>query len=721
MINVMWWGSPVSGQGTTVQIGIDMQVASTQNTDTVTLTAYLSCSAGWVSDSYNKLVFYGEIAQTFTNVPVNIKAGQQIQLGQVSKTFTKQPGVEYSVSFGVRLEEFQTGTPSMVVTHIVRPMAYQVPARPAFYVTRQSDNQVALSWSVTSTSEAPISSFTIQRCYNALPWETIATLDGQMRNWIDTAAPGANTVINYQIRANGPGGASPWNLYEHLYMTPGAPASVVGRRDGTNIILEWVNTAVGPAQIEIWEGSTKIATLNPGTTTYTVVNAAQAAAHTYRLRALLGGLVSDFTSSNTVIMASAPLAPTELQPSGQNQPKGATVNLVWRHNPTDTSGQTQFEVQYRFNGAASWTSSGVKTATSSTFALTVGSNSSCEWQVRTTGQDKTKWSPWSNTAAFTIVDRPSVQITSPPTSSTVNSSMLTVEFTSSPTVVFWQATATATGYSQSKTGSSTSPHRVTFTGIPNKATVSVNVTVRTTVDSLPVSRSFTVSYSPPSTPSGSAVWDTARGSININYSEGPLLTGGMETVKLRVLRVDGTGETLVYEDSRPGTTTGQVSGVVTDGLPSLTGAAYVIEAVSKDGATARTRVESGPLQQQAQFLNWGPQAGKVLKVTYNPTLAVSADRQTIVQTFAGHTLPRAVFAEQCTTTYTVGGLLVSDPGLPAARQAQAAVSDLALTDSPVVLRTFDGMVQTGYVSAVKLTRNRWRTWEFSCTHTQAEL
>ena len=99
-------------------------------------------------------------------------------------------------------------------------------------------------------------------------------------------------------------------------------------------------------------------------------------------------------------------------------------------------------------------------------------------------------------------------------------------------------------------------------------------------------------------------------------------------------------------------------------------------------------------------------------------------RGVVEQEFAGHALPRVVFTDRVSRQVDIGGTLAGfyagDTDSTPDEQARMLLDDLAMTDTPVVVRLVTGETFTGYVTGVKASRALWGGWQASLTFVEAE-
>lgn len=156
-----------------------------------------------------------------------------------------------------------------------------------------------------------------------------------------------------------------------------------------------------------------------GTVHWTDTNA-PAGQVTYRARATRpiygddsskGVLYSAYTTSNQVMTATPPLAPTITAPAnGSAWPTGSTVRVAWTPNHPDGSGQSAAQGELTNPDGTTTTIDLNGTATSTTVTASVIGKYS--FRVRTKGVHA-DWGEWSTLTTVTVADPPNVVITGP--------------------------------------------------------------------------------------------------------------------------------------------------------------------------------------------------------------------------------------------------------------------------------------------------------------------
>ena len=121
------WGATVSASGASAQLGFDITYFYGGNDVIVTVKEAIRCTAGWVGDDFNTVRMWGSHVANRSNVPINLSAGQQIELQAVAKTYTRKYGVATTGSVYGDIQGFELGTPSASRAWSVDPLPYLAP------------------------------------------------------------------------------------------------------------------------------------------------------------------------------------------------------------------------------------------------------------------------------------------------------------------------------------------------------------------------------------------------------------------------------------------------------------------------------------------------------------------------------------------------------------------------------------------------------------------
>lgn len=707
------WGS----WDTNARVGVEaVRSSSTTSAETWTVRAYLErrYTTTWDQTGTSKWTLSGAVSGSGT-ISVASGGSLQILLATKSVTINKAYGSTQSKSVTLSVTKFSSYNPgSVTVKFTVAARAYSAPAKPSNVTgSYVAANKVKATWAKVATTGAPVSGFTVAIRREGGTW-SYTKLGSSVTSWTSAVLA---TGYRYQVavRQEGAGGVSAYVESTYVAVTPNAPSNVSAARTNTDdILVSWTgNSSIAGTKFEVWDGDTLVGS-NISGTQWTHVAPSLTSAHQYRVREVINGLYSPYSAySGTVQLLSAPLAPTDLSPNGGALPYGSTVSVSWEHNPVDTTAQTGFEVRYRLN-SGSWTTLSGTTAAKVTLPVsTVASGTEVEYQVRTKGTHA-DFSPWSATASFTMLSRPSLTITMP---TTVTSDSFTATLKSSVTsAVSWEAEIRFNSVVvQTLTGYGVPPIDVEVTGVPNGTSVSVRARIMTQVWSNWItSASRTVSYTPPATPVLFASWDSANAAVvltvaNPDNNTVPVVGNAFER------RYDGGQWQLLTAD--PG-----LDVTVTDYTPALNKhVEYRVGASAETGVIAWSEpvTPTGSFP-PAHYVNFGDGYGQVVVLRYNPEQTISPGLETVeLVYFAGQSTPTALIGEDVSLSRTLGGTLIDKPGQATAREQAQLVKELAHYPGLVLVRTIDHDPVTGIVSGVKLDQLIWGGYQVSLTHTQA--
>lgn len=711
------WGSWANGQaGSKSRLGIDRSTSTTASQVTVSVTVHIEF-AGYYANSSGTLTLSGGHSST-KSVSLVFSGSGTRNLGTFTETFTRPWGSASSQKTYVSISGFAGGNPTSQTSYTLPRRIYSAPATPSSVTASWSKDGVAsLSWSVTGSTSAPVPSVEIVRQSNNNSWGTNASTINQRSGSTTFSNLSRGNRYRWRVRGKNQDATGAWGTSGWVYMRPTDVANVVATRSGSNVNLTWVNRdALDYAGYRIYDNGSLVATLTSGTTSWTHTNPSTSTTHRYSVRAYYGSLEAAHVYSNTVQLLTAPLAPTNLNPTGGYVLAGSSQRVEWDHNSVDTTSQTAYELRVRKKGNTAWTTYSGTTAayrniTVSTFA---GHDEQIEWQVRTKG-DHANYSPWSAIAAFGVVSRPTVTITAPAANATITSGTVQLAVTFSRAPVSYQVElrdgsgATVrdiSGYATSTT------QTVALTQLRTGQTYTARVTATDRVDSVTVSRSFTTDFPQPEPPTAEAWWepDTAEVQIDTTRSlQAPLAS------RVEVERLTGGDWVYVGEwwEFMPIT--------VIDKEAPLSGATYRATSVAVIGSdsirSAPTEFTIGPLTPQADYITFGDTA---LRIVHLPGVQRSSSNTDVhlIDLDDGTPDPVAIFGVKERHTTTVSGLLIDRPGNPAREQAQA-FRELGTYKDLVLLRTIDADPVWGIVTGVTQPRELWGGYAVSFTHTKA--
>lgn len=698
------WGQVQSAQGASVQLGLDFSTATQATSQTVVAIVYLRCTAGYVSDNYNTLVFYGGVSKSISNVNGSISAGQSHELGRASFTVPRLHGRANSYTVGARLDGYTVGTPSVTKDGSVPAAGYNSPARPLLYVTRQSDSRVQITWDATPDPGAPVHGFNLEQREDGGTWRRIMnTADGTLRGWTDTSVSRGH-VYDYRVRAVGPGGESEWNTYNGLYMTPFAPASVVVARDGQDVVVTWANRGVGDYTTHVWLGDTTAGAANlsgpldPGVNSFRATGLDVTKEYVFTVGHITPDGLSATTVSNTVRLLAAPLAPTNLAPNGTFEPTNTPIKFTWSHTPTDGTAQSRYEFRYRTSPTGSWYAT-ASSSSASSYSRSMSTTGTYEWQVRTWGQDTTKPSEWSQIATVHLQARPSASWVGLP--SKVTSDRVAATFTDSISGEHqFEVELVINGRIMRKvTGTKERGNRsLMFTALPNGASCQLRVRVLDMVWSNWTTASFTVAYDAPGAPTVSTTWvrETGAVALKVTFSGASPVTNH---VRVERLTPSSTGEPVLIADN---VSNGQT---VTDSTPSGNGVnTYRVTAVNTSLATSTSvEVEVDTSTAPIRDIMLTPVSGAApVMVRWDPERQITFGvTDMVLHHMAGRSRPVVFSGLHRDREVKVEGTILRS-------EASNVDAFLALVDAavPVLYRDPAGVRVWGAISSIDIGRSR---------------
>ncbi len=593
----------------------------------------------------------------------------------------KTPNTKYWVRVRAKNDstaKYSSWSSSTTVTTL--PTAPTAPTAPT--ITRVSDTQHTVAWTLNATTGAPYSSQQVQRSADGAPYATVATVTGSTTSYTDsgTSADHRYTWRVVAINAAGTGTSSASAAWQ---TTPAAPTGATATKlSSGDITVGWTNatrlTATTSLELQhSTDGGTTwaaLATISSGTTTsYTHTSPGTATSHTYQVRAdsTAGAtLSSTWAVSNTVATPTPPNAPTGLSPNGGIADLALATVLSWVPNPTDGSPQSGFEVQHRLSGGSTWTTTGQLTSGTSSWTLpaaTYVNPNAVEWQVRTWGQltATADASPWSASATIQGSSTPTVAITTPTAGTITGTSSAAVAWAyfqaESVAQATWRVTlidsggVTLTVVSGTGTTSST-----TLDGLTNGASYTIEVEVQSG-DGLwatPATVAVTFSFAPPATIDVVATFDESSGAIAVGLYPEPYdgtttvqqvgayierSVDGYTWVRLNSAQLDPAAA--VLDTTAPTDGSARYRAIAVSSLPS-----------TSTGATAQVDTGSAVWCYLSQGVGFA--TGVRFHVGVLTTSAVQLDQAT--QQFEGRVLPVLTSGTAVSSVLGVSGLLMDD-------------------------------------------------------------
>jgi microcystin-dependent protein len=407
-----------------IRVGIDVSweaITHGEAAATATIKIYTDVDQTWDDDQ--SLNFGGSISGSVSFHNSQTSGGGSSL--RATKTYTYNYGAnEYGSSPGSRTFSatlagaYNGATPSKSVTSSIPKRPYDTPAAPTgVSVSRISDTSTKISWTNKDTAGEPWDLVRVQYDVAANDvWNgDIGTPSGSSTSFTWNSSV-ADNAYKFRVRAENSIGDSAYVETGVIYTTPNPPTSPT-RSGTTTQSLTW---AIGAdanmvVQTEIWRSVNGVysllATAGSGVTSYTDSTASINDKVKYKFRhktagGVQGTLYSAYSAETTETsgVTSPPNAPTSLSPTNATiiNPNQAKT-FSWVHNPTDSSAQTGFQIQWRVVGSPTWTVRGKVTSATQSYSMpaaTFPDNSDIEWQVRTWGVATTGGSDGTGASAF---------------------------------------------------------------------------------------------------------------------------------------------------------------------------------------------------------------------------------------------------------------------------------------------------------------------------------
>lgn len=610
------------------------------------------------------------------------------------------------------------GAPSVSATVSVPARPYLVPAAPSSVsVSRVSDTQSTVAFTVSSSGSAPVQSIGIERRSLQDPvWRNLVWLDRSTSgSWTDTALP-SNDRCEYRVRTWNTSGYSAYtSAASSVVSTVAAPTNVrASKQSSGNVLVEWDKAYPGGGTFTVFDNGTQVFEMPVGSVPFTFTHAASAQeTHTYTIRQADAGVSSPLSApSNTVQLLAAPNAPKLVGPSGAAAV--GQVRLHWVHNPVDSTPQQAARVRYRTQGTSSWITRMVTTASELVVALQAGT---FEWQVQTKGLHAS-YSPWSPLGVFQVVDAPGVTILTPTNGETYTTSLLHVSWS------YYQAQGVAQAEAEIRV--------IEHYGTPEHAEIAVQtilggvsswtmptrledgvhyqVTIRAKsghgIWSKPVAAVFPVSFPAPPQPDVRVSWDESTGAATIHIGntqpEGDQPAAVSNTVERSI---DGgqTWETVGEQLA--------ISSSITDPECLSNGTTlYRVTATSDLPSSSSTTVEL-TTSSDAIWLSGGNGFALAVPLEWNPKTAVSAGlANRKVHRFAGRRLPVEMSGVQKVRQVSLSATLLDER-----IDLLDRLEDLSYRPAPFLYRDPLGRRLYTSLSGLQMDRAPGGTWSVSAS------
>ena len=288
---------------------------------------------------------------------------------------------------------------------------YTTPAAPSgCSVSRRSDSQMYVAWSLGANAGASYINVLLERQIDGGQWSQIATLGADVTNYTDNGSS-ANHSYAYRVRAYN-GLYSGYSVSGIAYTTPAAPRSVSLAKVSGTVVRITVDSASPYADDYRYQLSVNGGAWGAEAVMGTSVEVdAGGGTIEARVRARKGDLYSGYRESNEVTTIVEPSAPT-LSALSTVYAIPARVEVTWTRNHPDGTDQTAAQVELMDPSGDSAVTDIAGSASST--ALQVASEGDWQVRVRTKGvaEGWGAWSPWS---VFHAETAPNAYFTEPST------------------------------------------------------------------------------------------------------------------------------------------------------------------------------------------------------------------------------------------------------------------------------------------------------------------
>lgn len=644
------WGAWSYAGSNGARLGYDAIVTGQQ----VRLQVYIQTQYYYSGDVYS-LSWSGAWAGSRTGTLTSETGGIKLLFDEVMGS--QAPNTTTQTTFTVG-DLYNGSRPSVTASVTVTALPPLAPVNQS--AQYRSDSQIDVYWAGQTAADRPVDYFNVYRYDNTAPTALVARLPGTAGSFGDTGLL-ADRRYGYYIDAGNAGGVTPSAGTNYVYTTPRQPGQATAAKTGSgDILVSWTNLSsyYGDASVSVEESTdggvswSSRGSTGAGVSSWTHASPDPQKTHTYRVRTVApNGLVSSWTPTGTVQLLARPGAPDglterESAPGAYALDASDGVTLVWRHNSTDSTGQTAYEVTYQVApDGGSWgseVSTGKVTSSAQQRVIAAGqipNGSTVRWRVRTWGAytGSSSESPWSGYRQFYTSTRPVAALSG---DAVANSSSLTVRGS------YLDAEGTAqTGARWTLRGPSGSDIEQVSVGANDSRLVEVTFAAR-----VEDGQTYTVLYA---VRDGDGLWSRdalkritvayarpARPTVTVRYDD----TTGVVVGQVQ----NGAGDAqavrnIVYRDGVPVKALANVeeNGAFVDRVPPLTGATvYTVVAVS---ALPSTSLPSEPVTaatvSRKVWLTGGPGMSVAVGLWYEPNVQVQQSRERAWVAYAGRAEP----------------------------------------------------------------------------------
>lgn len=480
----------------------------------------------------------------------------------------------------------------------------------------------------------------------------------------DGSANGPKLSITFNTPPNAPSiiapnGGENWNAQHTISWTPSTDEDSSSLRYQIDLSSDNGST---------WKTIVPLTAVNVSSHEYDFSNELESALSTISIRAYDGTSYSSWDESSgvfTIQHNQAPLAPSNLLPSGTIINRSLVTRLSWKHNdPNAEDYQSKADIQWRVQGAAVWNDifhTGINQyadINSGTFPA-----GAIEWRVRTYDQDGLS-SPYANPVVFNAADQTNAPTLVKP-ADTVNGAQPVVEWVATSQTAYQiqiEDSANAIVWDSGEVAG-TVRARTVGVSLINGQTYKARVRVKDNggIFSAYAEKSFAVSFVPPSVP-------------DIDVSEKP----APSTVEIKLTNAAPVGmEPLVVRHEIFRRAKGEVnwmrlavdvqnSGTFSD-YTAAGGKVYEYYAKAwGDNGTYRDSltVEGVTIIEHAELALISDYSARV-QLEYNTSISQSKSYGRTLQRFAGRSYPMAEFSPEDTLALSTDYILKDRDSLDA--------------------------------------------------------
>lgn len=684
--------------GGRTKLVVTMSPSSVKNsTSSVTITAKLYWDSKYrTQDSHNTVKMTGSLGSWTGGSSFN-------GTSKLLHTMKKTVSTSYSGSKKITVTGYISNVEASPGSHKVTA-SITIPKRPVskpktptnVNMALLSDNRMKTTWSHSSSTAQPVSSYTVQ--YQRLDgsswtgWMHSATVKGKSY----TSNPGVNNKsYRRRVRANNSAGSSAWAYSNYVRMQPYAPVNVRAKvqPSGSDIKVTWdfnspAETTCFKLQLQRRVNGGSWTTVSssfgqvkskPYTSSYTDTSPG-AGSNQYRIKIINNceGSDSVWSESNTVSTIVPPKAPTNLSPDGNVVDFTGDVVFTWTHHDAgDGADQSHYDLRYRAEGETAWTYApdGGNASVKSEHLFEGGeleNGVNYEWQVKTQGNTKESYGPWSKSAFVTGWTAPVVAIKegAPPNPLTALPVPLAWTYAQDEGQgqIEWQARLYALGSGdvfdsilEEKSAESASKSTTFSTAITDGERYGVMVRARSSQGQWSEwsETTFDVELLVPAELRVSLEYNSSTGQMNLNLASDEAVPGETaEIVSVDVERRINGGDWLPIMVNIPF----DAETTLVDNIPGTW-------AVNEYRVTARTDAPSagvfGPFRKTVTpyvgntenwlFLNYGETFDFALKMQGDLSLSGSYDRSKETQKLLGRKKPISLLGEQLSREHQVTG------------------------------------------------------------------